>query len=130
MAENTQSEQLEKRAPDTPEEDPIADRSMSGLLLIFSLLLVVTLLWSLYDEVLGQRPWKQYQKEFVGLYSDKLDEIRGPQATAEKRVKESEQYKALEANLISVHTEVNPRVQEINKRVSQIDRQVDDITPA
>jgi cytochrome c2 len=129
MAENTQSEQLEKRVPDTPEEDPIADRSMSGPLLIFSLLLVITLLWSLYDEVLGQRPWKQYQKDFVSLYSDKLDEIEKPQATAERQVKQSDEYKTLEAKYIEAHNEVSSRVAEINERVKQIDQKVNDITP-
>ncbi|MFP5265006.1 MAG: c-type cytochrome [Blastocatellia bacterium] len=129
MADNTQSEQLEKRAPDTPEEDPIADRSMSGPLLIFSLLLMITLLWSLYDEVLGQRPWKQYQKDFVSLYSDKLDEIRRPQATAEKQVKESPEYQALEQQRKAAEDQAMPRVKEIDARVKQIDTQVDDITP-
>jgi cytochrome c551/c552 len=129
MAENTQSEKLEKRVPDTPEEDPIADRSMSGLLLIFSLLLVVTLLWSLYDEVLGQRPWKQYQKDFVSLYSDKLDDIRKPQSAAEKQIRESPEYKEIEEKLIAVREEIKPRVTEINQRVRQIDQKVEKITP-
>ena len=65
MADNTQSEQLEKRAPDVPEQDPIADRSLSVPLLVTALLLMLTLIWSLYDELLGQRPWKQYQKDYV-----------------------------------------------------------------
>ena len=86
MADNTQSEQLEKRAPDAPEPDPIADRSLSVPLLISSLLLILTLIWSLYDEVLGQRPWKQYQKDFVSLYSDYLDqEARPKQKKDEQR---------------------------------------------
>ena len=96
MADTTQSEQLEKRAPDTPEPDPIADKSMSGALLISSLLLVVTLIWSLYDEVLGQRPWKQYQKDFVSLYSDYLSqEARPKQIADEKQVKDSPEYNEL-----------------------------------
>jgi hypothetical protein len=78
MTDTTQSEQLEKRAPDAPEPDPIADRSMSGALLISSLLLMVTLIWSLYDEVVGQRPWKGYQKDFAAKYGDYLE-------TAKKR---------------------------------------------
>ncbi|HEX8092164.1 MAG TPA: hypothetical protein VF762_25175, partial [Blastocatellia bacterium] len=129
MAENTQSEQLEKRATDTPEEDPIADRSMSGPLLIFSLLLVITLLWSLYDEVLGQRPWKQYQKDFVSLYSDKLDEIRKPQATAQEQVEQAPEYKELYAKWKQAQGETSDRRKEIGDRVRQIDRQIDDITP-
>jgi hypothetical protein len=89
MAENTQSEQLEKRAAETPEPDPIAESSMSGLLLIFSLLLIVTLVWALWDEVEGQRPWKGYQKDFVSKYSDYLHKAKKRQGNSEKEVKSS-----------------------------------------
>jgi len=72
-------EQLEKREPQAPPKDPIADRSMSGLLMVFSIFLIVTLIWALYDEVYGQRPWKSYQKEFVQLYSQYLEKIKPTQ---------------------------------------------------
>ena len=54
--------------PETPapERDPIVSQSLSGPLLISAFLLVVTVAWSLYDELYGQRPWKDYQKRFVG----------------------------------------------------------------
>ena len=44
--------------PDTPptEKDPVVSQSLSFPLLISALLLVITLLWSLYDEVYEQRP--------------------------------------------------------------------------
>lgn len=95
MADTTQSEQLEKRAPDAPEPDPIADRSMSGALLISSLLLVVTLIWSLYDEVVGQRPWKAYQKDFVSKYGEYLDTAKERQGKSEREVASSPEYQDL-----------------------------------
>src|SRR3977135_3367176 len=95
MADTTQSEQLEKRAPDAPEPDPIADRSMSGALLISSLLLVVTLVWSLYDEVVGQRPWKSYQKDFVSKYGKYLETAKERQGKSEGEVKNSPEYQEL-----------------------------------
>ena len=97
MAENTPSEQLEKRAPDAPEPDPIAESSMSGLLLISSLLLVVTLVWSVWDEVLGQRPWKGYQKDFVSRYSDYLEEAKARQGRSEAEIKSSDGYQELDS---------------------------------
>src|SRR5258705_4833180 len=95
MADTTQSEQLEKRAPDTPALDPIADSSMSGALLISSLLLVVTLIWSLYDEVVGQRPWKGYQKDFVSKYGEYLETAKERQGKSEKEVKQTPEYQDL-----------------------------------
>src|SRR6476646_7448470 len=95
MADNTQNEQLEKRAPDTPALDPIADRSMSGALLISSLLLVVTLIWTLYDEVVGQRPWRSYQRDFVAKYGEFLETAKTRQGKSEKEVKSSPEYQEL-----------------------------------
>ena len=130
MADNTQSEQLEKRAPDAPEPDPIADRSMSVPLLISSLLLILTLIWSLYDEVLGQRPWKQYQKDFVSLYSDYLDqEARPKQIADERQVKESPEYNELNQKVRQAEEAARPRVAEITAQTSRIDQQISDITP-
>src|ERR1044071_4655984 len=130
MADNTQSEQIEKRAPDAPEPDPIADRSLSVPLLISSLLLILTLIWSLYDEVLGQRPWKQYQKDFVSLYSDYLEgEARPKQIADEKQVKESPEYIELNQKVRQAEEMTKARRDEITAQISRIDRQISDITP-
>jgi len=129
MADNTQSEQLEKRAPDVPEQDPIADRSLSIPLLVSALLLVLTLVWSLYDELLGQRPWKLYQKDFVSLYGGVLDDIRKPQLEKENEVKQRPEYIALKKKWTDEQEKVAARVTEINSQVAKINQQIDDITP-
>ncbi|HKP88205.1 MAG TPA: c-type cytochrome [Blastocatellia bacterium] len=130
MADKTQSEQLEKRAPDVAEPDPIADRSMSVPLLISSLLLILTMIWSLYDEVRGQRPWKQYQRDFVSLYSDYLGkQVKDEQKSDEQRVKDLPEYRELSRKASETEEAVAPRVKEILTRTSQIDQQIADITP-
>ena len=48
-----------------PAPDPIVSRSTSAILLVSALLLTGVLVWSLYDEVYGMRPWKSYQQSFV-----------------------------------------------------------------
>ena len=53
----------------TPQDDPIVNQSLSGALLVGSLLLLASLTWALYDEFYGLRPWKHYQERFVTLYS-------------------------------------------------------------
>jgi cytochrome c2 len=128
MADTTQSEQLEKRAPDAPEPDPIADRSMSGALLISSLLLVVTLIWSLYDEVVGQRPWKTYQKDFVSKYSEYLDTAKERQGKSEKDVKATDGYKALADEYDSVAAEAKSKTDPIDAQVKKIDAKIDAVT--
>ena len=47
--------------PDTPsvdEKDPVVAQSLSALIVVFSLLLILSLVWAVYDEIYGLRPWK------------------------------------------------------------------------
>jgi len=129
MADTTQNEQLEKRAPETPELDPIADRSLSGALLISSLLLIVTLVWSLYDEVVGQRPWKAYQKNFVDSYSSYLDVAKGRQKGLEKAVKESPDYQDFDRAFQDAAASAKERTDPIDAQVKKIDVRIAEVTP-
>lgn len=129
MAENEVNEQLEKRAADAPSPDPIADRSFSVPLVVSALGLMLALLWSMYDEVIGQRPWKAYQREFVSVYKDHLETIRDTQAGAERRVKESPEYQELLAKYQEEERQAKPRMDEISARVKALNQQLDDITP-
>jgi cytochrome c2 len=129
MADTTQSEQLEKRAPETPELDPIADRSMSGALLISSLLLVVTLVWSLYDEVVGQRPWKSYQKNFVDSYSSYLETAKKRQKNLEQEVKSTPDYQELDQTFKDASAAAKERTDPIDAQAKKIDTRISEVTP-
>src|SRR5262245_4807578 len=128
MADTTQSEQLEKRAPEAPEPDPIADRSMSGPLLISSLLLMVTLIWSLYDEVIGQRPWKSYQKDFVSKYSEYLDTAKDRQGATEKQIQATPEYQALNDEFNSVDGDAKSKTGPIDAQVKKLDAKIAAVT--
>ena len=52
-----------------PQKDPVVHSSLSKPLFISSALLVISMVWGLYDEAYGIRPWKGYQARFVKLYS-------------------------------------------------------------
>jgi cytochrome c2 len=127
MADNVGNEQLEKRV-ETPAPDPIAGKSMSGPLVLFSFLLILTLVWSLYDEVFGQRPWKAYQGEFVDRYTTYLEKLRRPQGEAEKEIKASAEYQELDQAYKDAVAEVEPRVAEIDKEIKLLDQKILDIT--
>src|SRR5215510_14475831 len=130
MTDTTQSEQLEKRAPETPAPDPIADRSMSGPLLVTALLLVVTLIWSLYDEVVGQRPWKSYQKGFVESYSSYLETAKSRQGSREKTVKELPEYQQLAKAFDEAEAAAKNQTKPIDDQVKKIDAKIlDEVTP-
>jgi cytochrome c1 len=127
MAENEVNEQLEKKSADAPQPDPIAERSFSGPLLISALLLMAVLLWSMYDEVIGQRPWKAYQKDFVEKYAARLERVKSQQNKSETELRKTAEYKELETKFEEESTKAKPRLTEIQTRIKKIDQQLDDM---
>ncbi|HYP29509.1 MAG TPA: c-type cytochrome [Blastocatellia bacterium] len=128
MSDTVGNEQLEKRAADTPAPDPIADRSMSGPLVLFSLILIATLLWALFDEVFGQRPWKSYQSEFVDTYTEHLERIQPDQQKAEQQVRQSEKYVELDNAVKEEEAAARDELTDLNRQVALIDQEISDIT--
>jgi hypothetical protein len=88
--------------PDTPsvdEKDPVVTQSLSALIVLFSLLLILSLVWAVYDEIYGLRPWKRFQHQFVSKYTLLLEKMKPRQSAAEKVVRQSEEYRQLEEKM-------------------------------
>ena len=128
MAETPEAESLVKKGPDAPAHDPIVSRSTSGIMLICALLLTFSLAWALYDEALGQRPWKGIQKQFVSRYIRYLKSIKPQAGKTEKEVKESPEYQTLDGEAQGALERVKPEVSEIDHNVVQVQRQLDAAT--
>jgi len=128
VAETGEAGSLVKKEPDTPAHDPIVSRSTSGIMLICALLLTISLGWALYDEALGQRPWKGIQKQFVSRYTRYLKSIKPQAGNTEKEVKESSEYQALEAEAQAALERVKPEVVDIDQKVARVQQQLDAVT--
>ena len=129
MADSPEAtESLVKKEPEVPVNDPIVSRSTSGIMLICALLLTISLAWALYDEALGQRPWKGIQKEFVSRYTKYLRSIRAQAGKTEAELKESPEYQSLEEEARAAREQVAPQTTEIDRKVAQIQRQLDAVT--
>ena len=122
------TESLIKKEPDVPAHDPIVSRSTSGIMLLCALLMTASLAWALYDEVIGQRPWKSMQKEFVSRYTRYLNSIKAKAGQTEEEVKQSAEYQTLDAEAKAALELVQPEVSEIDSRVRQIQKQLDAVT--
>ncbi|MFN8008286.1 MAG: c-type cytochrome [Terriglobia bacterium] len=118
--------------PDTPtnveEKDPVVTQSLSAPIVVFSLLLILSLVWSVYDEIYGLRPWKRFQHQFVEKYSLLLRKIKPRQAAAEKVVRASEEYRQLEGKLNQEDASIAPRRKEIDHAIELTDRRLTAIT--
>src|SRR5258705_207873 len=59
------------------DKDPVVTSTLSKHLFIWSVLLVLSLVWGLWDEMYGIRPWKDYQAKFRKSYAKYLTTAKG-----------------------------------------------------
>ena len=128
MAATPADDALALRERDEPARDPIASRSTSGIMLICALLLMAAVGWSLWDEAYLQRPWKAMQREFVTRETRYLNTLKKRGNTTEKEVRESPEYKQLEADEQAALAAAAPRRDEITRQVRHIEQQLATIT--
>jgi hypothetical protein len=122
------AESLVKKEPEVPAHDPIVSRSTSGLMLLGALLLTGSLVWALYDEAIGQRPWKRIQRQFVSRYSRYLQSIKGNAGKTEAEVKQDPEYLKLDDEANAALEAVKADISEIDKQVVRIQKQLDAVT--
>ena len=129
MADSPEArESLVKKEPEAPAQDPIVSRSTSGIMLLCALLLTGSLVWALWDEGFGQRPWKNIQQQFVSRYTRYLRSIKSQAGKTEAEVKESPEYQTLDAEAKAAQEQVKPETTEIDQKVVHIQRQLDAVT--
>ncbi len=100
-------------------KDPIVDSSMSWSLSIASVLLLVSTVWAFWDEVVTMRPWKGYQKTFVDLYASYLDKVEPGLVDEESRIRSSDDYEALTAEMESAQSSTADEVTEIDRKLNK-----------
>src|SRR5215471_9170503 len=101
------------------EKDPVVSSSLSKPLFVASLLLLLSLVWGLYDEMYTIRPWKSYQARFVKLYSRYLKTAEGGEAQLEQQIKASPDYKRLDADMQTAERAAMPGASAIDKKINQ-----------
>jgi len=117
-----------ENTPPAEEKDPVVTQSLSAPLLISSLLLVLSLVWSVYDEIYGQRPWKNIQERFVQRYTEFLKKTKPKQAAAEKAVRQSSEYQELEKVVLDAEKAILAQKAEIDTASEGITRRLQALT--
>ena len=117
-----------KKEPEGPAPDPITSRTLSNVMLVSALLLTGVLVWSLWDEVIGMRPWKGYQQSFAKRYDRYLQRLQRKGFTSEQEVRESAEYQRLDGEAKAAEAAVKDQVSDLNRRVRNIDTRLAAIT--
>jgi cytochrome c551/c552 len=104
-------------------DDPIKSYSFALPLLIASMLLMITVAWSFWDEVYGLRPWRSYQSRFASAYSKYLEKAVQKQKKDENAVYSSAEYKALAAKVDELQKATKSQDEQIAKQIALLDEQ-------
>ena len=85
--------------------DPNEERkSYSALFVLLVALLIVGAIWSIWDDNISRRPWKEYQVEFYKLAYDQYMKQAGEE---EKRLAQNPEYVQLNKELQAAEKELN-----------------------
>lgn len=101
--------------PQVQNDDPITSKSLAMPMLVSSALLMLSLAWALYDEMVGLRPWRAYQQQFAQSYSDYLRNEIPRQKEAEDAIKNSPEYQKLNAQYEAAVAGAKPKKEAIAK---------------
>ncbi len=101
------------------DKDPVVTSSLSKQLFIWSALLVISLIWGLWDEVYGIRPWKGYEARFEKLYGRYLASAKMGEAANERQIKSSAEYRRLDAEMQAAEKAAMPEASVIDKKVNE-----------
>jgi len=107
-----------------PENDPIVTKSYAAHYMIATIILMATLLWALWDEAFGMRPWKAYQHEWKQRYTAFLKAARSKSAASEREVEDSADYQKLKQNLDQATLQATPRVKELQKQIGDLSAKI------
>ena len=105
----------------TPQNDPIVSKSLAPHYVLACVLLIASLMWALYDEGYGTRPWKRYQHEFKERYSAFLGTLRGESATSVQEIEKSAEYQQLADSLKAAQEQSKPRIAELTQTLKKLD---------
>ncbi len=101
------------------DRDPVVHSSLSKPLFLWSALLVLSLIWGLWDEVYGIRPWKSYQAKFSEGLLEYLASAKTGAVEVEKQIRESPEYKRLDAEMQAAEKAAMPAASAIDREVNE-----------
>ncbi len=111
--------------PNIPQDDPITSKSYGMQLLLWSVLLMLALAWSVYDEMIALRPWRGYQNRFAVQYAAFLDRLLPEQATKERELLSNPEYQKLLAQLQAARAKADPRKKAIAEEARYVRSRLD-----
>src|SRR5215470_9331167 len=103
-----------------PENDPIVTKSLAPHYIISMVILMATLFWALWDEDFGQRPWKEFQREWKSRYSAFLKTAHTQSDGSQKEIESSPEYQKLKEDYEAAKKGADPRYNELREKLREV----------
>src|SRR5258708_23728821 len=97
---------------------------MASWYVVAMVVLTALLLWALWDEAFGQRPWKAYQREWKERYSTFLKTACSASTQSEKDVEGNSDYQKLKQDYENTYQQAAPRTKEINDQLRNLSAKI------
>lgn len=89
---------------------------------------MLTLVWALYNEFFGLRPWKNYQRDFASRYHSFVMKQIPKQKAAEKEIIGSAEYQQLDQQLKALEEEVGKKAEDTDRQIAILDARFSTLT--
>ena len=107
-----------------PDNDPIVTKSYAAHYMIATVILMATLLWALWDEAFGMRPWKAYQHVWKERYTAFLKTARSKSDASEREIEQNPDYQKLKEIVDQATRQATPRVRELQKQIGDLNAKI------
>jgi cytochrome c551/c552 len=107
-----------------PEQDPVVTKSYAMWYVVCMVILMATLFWALWDEAVGQRPWKAYQRTWQDRYTAFLHVERKKAEQNSKGLQNSSEYQQLQAAADAADAQAKPRRDELQKQITGLSQKI------
>ena len=107
-----------------PEQDPVVTKSYAMWYVVSMVILMATLFWALWDEAVGQRPWKAYQRTWADRYTAFLHVERKKAEQNSKGLQNSSEYQQLQAAADAADAQAKPRRDDLQKQITGLSQKI------
>ena len=107
-----------------PDNDPIVTKSYAAHYMIATVILMATLLWALWDEAFGMRPWKAYQHVWKERYTAFLKTALSKSDASEREIEQNPDYQKLKELVDQATQQATPRVRELQKQIGDLNAKI------
>ncbi|MBI4568730.1 MAG: c-type cytochrome [Planctomycetes bacterium] len=102
-----------------PAKDPIVHGSLSWHIMVATGLLALSVVWAIYDEMWGRRPYKAIQKDFANRYRAYIAALRDDSAARDALARQDSKYVEIMDHAHAAARKAGPEVEALKQEIAE-----------